>query len=255
LHAAARPATRVESAEETEKAASEAGPTIGSASPDERGKAEFSRASTHQPAATDPSSTVSTVSLAAFALLAVSDWVAVARGWKGLEYFAKPATLAALLVYAANGHAASAWLLAALGLSLLGDVFLMLPADLFLAGLTAFLLAHVAYIIDFKVSVTARAVCLAITLTASSPLAIRIMRAIDDAGLRSAVALYMGVIALMVASAFASGSAFAAAGATLFFISDALIAWDRFVSPRAWTRTAIIITYHLGQLGLVIALR
>jgi uncharacterized membrane protein YhhN len=147
------------------------------------------------------------------------------------------------------------WLLIALGFSLLGDVFLMLPADLFLAGLTAFLIAHVAYILDFNVSVTARLICLVITLIAASPLAVRVMRAIDDVGLRSAVALYMGVIALMVASAFASGNVVAAAGATLFFVSDALIAWDRFVAPREWARTAIIITYHLGQLGLATALR
>jgi uncharacterized membrane protein YhhN len=81
------------------------------------------------------------------------------------------------------------------------------------------------------------------------------MRAIDDVALRSAVALYMGIIALMVASAFASGNVLAAAGATLFFVSDSLIAWDRFVTPRTWARIAIIITYHLGQLGLATALR
>jgi len=195
------------------------------------------------------------VALTAFVVLALTDWVAVARRWKPLEYFAKPATLTALLVYAASGPGPSVWLLIALAFSLLGDVFLMLPADLFLAGLTAFLIAHVAYILDFHVSVTARAVCLLITLAAASPLAVRVMRAIDDVGLRSAVALYMGVIALMVASAFASGNVVAAAGATLFFVSDALIAWERFVTPRAWARTAIIVTYHLGQLGLATALR
>ena len=198
---------------------------------------------------------MSSISLAAFVILAATDWLAVARGWKPLEYFAKPATLAALLVYAASGDAASVWLLLALGFSLLGDVFLMLPADLFLAGLTAFLIAHVAYILDFNVSVTARLVCLVITLAAASPLAVRVMRAIDDVALRSAVALYMGIIALMVASAFASGNVLAAVGATLFFVSDALIAWDRFVTPRTWARIAIIITYHLGQLGLATALR
>ena len=47
----------------------------------------------------------------------------------------------------------------------------------------------------------------------------------------------------------------ATAGALLFFLSDALIAVDRFVTPFAAARLAIIVTYHLGQLLLVVALR
>jgi hypothetical protein len=47
---------------------------------------------------------------------------------------------------------------------------------------------------------------------------------------------------------------FAIAGAALFFTSDALIAWDRFVSPRAWHGLAIIVTYHVAQAGLTLSL-
>jgi len=58
----------------------------------------------------------------------------------------------------------------------------------------------------------------------------------------------------MVVCATGWGNAWAVAGAWLFFASDALIAEDRFVHPRSWGRTAVIVTYHLGQLGLVLSL-
>ena len=41
----------------------------------------------------------------------------------------------------------------------------------------------------------------------------------------------------------------------LFFGSDAVIAWNRFVRPFAWAQLVIMVTYHLGQLALVTALR
>jgi len=54
------------------------------------------------------------------------------------------------------------------------------------------------------------------------------------------VAVYAAVISLMLVSALAtlfqpgwptSEAAFVAIGATLFFCSDALLAWNRFVAP------------------------
>ncbi len=195
------------------------------------------------------------LALLAFALCAIVDWMAVANRRTTVEYIAKPAALAALLVYAAASPAPSVWLLAALVLSLLGDVYLMLPAKLFIAGLSAFLLAHLAYIAELEASAASRLVWLVLVLAASYPLTTRILCAVSDPGTRGAVGLYMSVISLMVASAIASGSWLAVAGALLFFASDGLIAWNRFVAPFAAARTAIIITYHLGQLGLVLALR
>jgi len=183
------------------------------------------------------------------------DWIAVARGRRYLEYLAKPATLAFLLLYAAEGADASRYLLAALVLSLLGDVYLMLPEGLFPAGLAAFLLAHLAYIADFDVPPLQRVGWFVIVAAASLPLARRIIRAVRDVPLRIGVGLYMAVISLMVASAIASWEITAAVGALLFFVSDALIALDRFVAPIPGARLAIIVTYHLGQLLLVIALR
>jgi uncharacterized membrane protein YhhN len=195
------------------------------------------------------------VCLVAAAGFAVTDWIAVARGDKRLEYFAKPAALTALLLYAALGPNASWYLIAALGLSLLGDVYLMLPVDLFAAGLGAFLLAHIGYIADFEVTLPSRAIWFVLVAAASAPLAWRILRAVPALPIRIAVGLYMAVISLMVGSAIASWQWPAVIGALLFFVSDALIALNRFVAQFRWARLAIIVTYHLGQFGLVTALR
>ena len=65
----------------------------------------------------------------------------------------------------------------------------------------------------------------------------------------------MVVISAMVTSALASVNGWAIAGATLFFASDALIAETRFVRPVTPNlRVAIMVTYHLGQAGLVVSL-
>ncbi len=197
----------------------------------------------------------STVPFVAFAVFAVANWMAVARGDKGLEYLTKAAALVPLTVWAATGDNVSPWLIAALALSLLGDVYLMLPTDVFTAGLGAFLLAHVAYVIDFDVPLGSRMLCFALALAAMSPFAIRIVRAVTNNALRIGVIAYMVVIGLMVGSALASGSISAQIGGLLFMASDTILGWNRFVRPMSWARPAIMVTYHLGQLGLTYALR
>ena len=97
------------------------------------------------------------VALAAAGIFAVGDWVAVARERKTLEYACKPLTMVALIVAAIAlepvNSSQRAWFVAALVLSMLGDVFLMLPdrklgpADTFTFGLGSFLLGHVAYVV------------------------------------------------------------------------------------------------------------
>jgi hypothetical protein len=74
----------------------------------------------------------------------------------------------------------------------------------------------------------------------------------------NAIAIRLGalllVISAMVVVAYASGGAFAIVGATLFYVSDALIGWTRFVKPIPRGRLVIMVTYHLGQAGLVLSL-
>jgi len=193
--------------------------------------------------------------LLAFFVFAILDWLAVSDERKGLEYVAKPAALVALLVYAATGDPRSPALIAALALCLLGDVYLMLPADLFLAGMAAFFLGHVAYVAALHAALGWRIAWWLVVLAATAPVGARITRAIQDPGLRRATVAYMAIIGLMAGSALASGHVVAMLGALLFLASDSIIAWDRFVHPLPWAQPTIMITYHLAQLFLVLALR
>jgi uncharacterized membrane protein YhhN len=152
-----------------------------------------------------------------------------------------------------------AWFVAALALSLLGDVFLMLPQDLFVQGLSAFLLAHVAYIVGLHVDGVEAVPFLAGIVAAMLLLAIigrRILNAIragEDRVLAGPVVAYMFVIAAMAASAIGTTNVAAAVGASLFVTSDALIAWNRFIHAQARGPIAIITTYHLGQILLAVS--
>jgi len=97
----------------------------------------------------------SVLPLLAFLVFAAIDWAAVAQSNRNLEQVAKPAALGALIIWAAASPHPSGCLIAALVLSLLGDVYLMLPEDRFVAGLSSFLIAHLAYITCFDVSFAA----------------------------------------------------------------------------------------------------
>ena len=151
------------------------------------------------------------------------------------------------------------WFVVALALSMLGDVFLMVPRDLFVAGLASFLLAHIAYVVGFRVdgsSAAAWAEATVAVLVVDVVLARPVLSAVRrrHGELLAPVAAYMVVISAMVAAAVATGIGLAIAGAVLFFASDTLIAWNRFVRSRPWMPLAIIVTYHLGQAGLALSL-
>jgi uncharacterized membrane protein YhhN len=207
--------------------------------------------------------TTAWVLLAVAGVLAVADWSAVATRNPLLEYGAKPGTLAALvgvaLVLNPEHSDVRAWFVAALILSLAGDVFLMLPNDLFVPGLASFLLAHVAYTVGFDLhpgSAAALTGASVAVVVVGAVLASRIVTRVrhDHPSLVGPVVAYMVVISAMVASALAAGPVLAAVGAVLFYGSDTLIAWDRFVRPRGWMPLAIIVTYHAGQAALVLSL-
>jgi uncharacterized membrane protein YhhN len=197
-------------------------------------------------------------------VFAVGDWVARRRRAIGLEYLCKPATLLALIGAAAVLEPASGlgarrwWFVAALVFSLAGDILLMVPADLFVAGLGAFLVAHLCYLVGFRIE-GGGAVALAVAATAVvvgvAPFGTRILTALrGHRALFGPVALYMVVIAAMGASALATGNILAGAGAALFVASDTMIAWNRFVRPFRAAGVGIMVTYHLGQAALVLSL-
>jgi uncharacterized membrane protein YhhN len=197
--------------------------------------------------------------------VAVTDWMAVASGRKALEYLAKPLTMAMLIGVALSLDVASEVVLGAfvvaLVFSLIGDVFLMLPDERwFVFGLGAFLAAHVAYVVGLMISgvtVAALAVGFVIVVAGALGIGLRIVQAVrrsDEPGMAGPVIGYLVVISLMVTCAVGTRNPFAVAGAALFYTSDALIAWNRFVTRHSWADLAVMITYHLGQIGLVASL-
>jgi len=62
------------------------------------------------------------------------------------------------------------------------------------------------------------------------------------------------VISLMFCAAMAVGSTWAILGAALFVASDSVLGWRQFVTKRSWMPLTIMVTYHLGQAGLVASL-
>ncbi len=196
---------------------------------------------------------------------AAVDWVAVATGRRPVEYLCKPLTMVLLIATAlrldVSSNAVLVAFVVALVFSLLGDVFLMLPGDQwFVFGLGAFLLGHVAYIVGLwceGVSVGAFIGGLVVVGVALVVLGRRIVQAVatsEDPELLVPVGVYIGVISLMVASAIGTENAFAVVGAVLFYSSDALIAWTKFIKDYPWGRVAVMVTYHLGQIGLVLSM-
>ena len=202
--------------------------------------------------------------LAAAGVLAVADWWAVWRSRRRAEYVLKPAVMLAIIAAALALRPAvpaeRGWFLAALILGLAGDIFLMLPRNLFLAGLLAFLAGHIAYIAGFATTgldLFHGAAALAAVVVVAAVLVPRVLRGLRTGGhptLVPPIVAYIGVIGLMVSAAAASRAPLAVVPAALFFASDTLIAFNRFVSPKPWMPVTIMVTYHLAQAGLVASL-
>lgn len=210
------------------------------------------------------------------AVAALVDWVAVARGDDRLEFAAKPAVLAALTVAAAvlpSDHSDLVhrrwWFVAALACSLIGDVLLMLPRDLFVPGLAAFLAGHILFIVGLlqppappgspPFAFSAQGLVMAAVLVAASAAvpAYRIFGALVGDGHRQLigpVAVYLVAIGTMAVLACNVGVPAAAAGALLFVVSDTVLALNRFVRPLRHGDLAVHISYHLAQGLLVLSL-
>lgn len=198
------------------------------------------------------------------AVVAIGDWIAVGLKSKKLEYIAKPLTMLSLVAVALAIEPVNTTqrvvVVTALLLSMVGDIFLMLRnEDMFVFGLGAFLMAHVAYIVGFEfrgVTLGALIVGALVVAVALGALAPRIVAAVKQADRTMVVPVqaYMVVISVMVVFAFGTRGALAVAGAGCFYASDALIAWNRFVTTHRYGPMAIITTYHVGQALLVASL-
>jgi len=201
------------------------------------------------------------------AVAAVVDWVAVFADLPGVERVAKPLVLVSLLVASVVlvpvGSGVRPWLSIALAASLAGDV-LLLPPGRFVPALVAFMVAQLAYLVVF-VQLPGSPVWLVLGIALAFGLVLTVGHEIVEgarkARLELAVGVYLAAICGMAITATRTGIPLAALGAWLFVASDATLGWDRFAarpasSPREarLRRLAVMVTYHLGQVLLVVAL-
>ena len=142
---------------------------------------------------------------------------------------------------------------------LAGLQFLMLPG-LFIAGLLAFLLAHLAYIARFRQDAPwfASHAALWVTLGAGGSMCAFLCWGGLPPGLRVPVAAYGLVIALMAAQAVGRArvrrdraSLLVAVGAGCFMISDSLLAINRFVTPLPMAQFGVLASYCAAQCLIV----
>lgn len=211
-------------------------------------------------------------SLLGFTLfVAIVDWLAVAKKWKQIEHFAKPGVMLLLLtwLWSISGFRGYlAWFAIGLVFSLLGDIFLMLPRERFIGGLVSFLLAHISYTIGFTDSAPPLSLVSIVLTFVVALISIRIYRAVskalvasDNSQLKIPVQLYTFIISIMLLSALltidhpewsAISSLIVSLGAALFYLSDAFLAWNKFVQQIRHGKLIVIISYHLGQMLIVV---
>ncbi len=204
--------------------------------------------------------------------LAALHWGGIVIKWKWLQYLTKPATILALIAFVWRFRPGFVlrgdlnWLVFALLFSLVGDVLLMLPGNLFLPGLVSFLLAHIAYIFALSNALPPFNLPSLIVVLMVAMTSVQIYRRLaaglensQERSLKIPVMLYITVLSIMVVLALLTlvsngwenyRALLLSAGALLFFISDTWLAWDRFVEPLKHHDLRVMISYHLAQICL-----
>lgn len=198
--------------------------------------------------------------------------LALWKGWRKLEFIAKPAVMVCLFIWlytTAGLRGALLWFGIGILFSLAGDISLMFIDRFFILGLVSFLIGHVAYLIGFNTPLPQGSsfwsIGLAIMVGLGSARVLRrivgSIRAKGQNRLVVPVIVYGVVITLMLLAAMltlfradwnATAALLVSFGAALFYFSDITLAWHRFVSPIKNGRMLNIGMYHLAQIAIVI---
>lgn len=205
---------------------------------------------------------------AAIGLAGLGDLLAIWRGSRSLRYVFKPGTMVLIIALAATAMPEAGLtgglVLAGLLFSLAGDIFLVLPRGRFLAGLVSFFTAHLLYIAAFAWRAASSGESSAtLSLLAAALLVVGVLffRRVRPGVLREGrrlllpVGLYVGVISLMVLAAAATRSPAVLVGALLFYLSDAILAWNRFVRPLPPADLGIMSAYFAAQYLIAVSVQ
>ncbi|HZY04937.1 MAG TPA: lysoplasmalogenase [Anaeromyxobacteraceae bacterium] len=145
------------------------------------------------------------------------------------------------------------WILVGLCLSALGDLLLLSASRrAFLAGLTAFLLAHLAYAVAFR-PLASPSPWAAAAILAATALVLRWLWP-HLGRMRLPVIAYCAVIGLMLWLALGVDRPEIRLGGLLFWLSDLLVARHRFVRAEPRNRLVGLPLYYAGQYLIALAL-
>jgi len=205
-------------------------------------------------------------------LVAILDWLAVGLGWRRVGYIAKPLTIILLFSWLAirtGLQGSTLWFGIGLLFSMMGDVFLMFSPRFFMAGLASFSLVHLAYLAGFLTPFPddgyLGVLVLGVVISAA---AIFVMRRVTSAQIKRGSSklvrptiFYGLLISLMLLSALWTllrsdwgtwNAILVSLGALLFYSSDLTNAWIRFVNPVRSGRVVVMVTYHAGQMLIIV---
>lgn len=202
---------------------------------------------------------------------AVLESIAVQKKSSRLEMFAKPVVMIFLFLWllSETGPQGNAlWFGLGILFSLAGDILLVNSSErMFMFGLAAFLMTHVSYLIGFRdqlFNLTTWSVILFFVIYLNGTRLLRhivnAMRTKGQNALVFPVIIYGLVISLMLYAAMStlfnptwnsSAALLVSAGAFLFYLSDLILAWMKFVNPISNGRLLNIVTYYLGQITLI----
>lgn len=151
-------------------------------------------------------------------------------------------------------------ILSGLLFSLLGDILLIFEgAAFFMAGLGAFLIAHVFYTIAFfknhQSEGNIRAVFLPMILAVAFSAYYFSLLKENLGDMLIPVVCYISIITIMLVSAIYRWDRVVKksfwpilTGAALFVVSDSLLAWNKFMEPLEFSHLMVMSTYGLAQL-------
>ncbi|MGL4828445.1 MAG: lysoplasmalogenase [Vibrio sp.] len=189
--------------------------------------------------------------------------IAIDRGPRWIFYFSKPTPilLMALTIAVCPSPLSefAGWVITGLLLSAIGDILLMHPKDKFVSGLLVFLFAHLAYTLGFATTITELTWWPIAIWSALGVIAFLLL--LPNLGkMAFPVAGYIVVIVLMTCAATEywlgynnNASRLALMGATMFMLSDLVLAIDRFRSSSQFSRHVVMFTYYSAQALLTLS--
>lgn len=196
-------------------------------------------------------------------VVAVLGWFAVARGHRRRELAARVAvtvTLVAATWALDPAHEAERALFSvALALSIGRDLAAHGAARWFPVAVASSMLSHAVYVAAFQqagFSWLWAAAGIVVVLVAAARYGVRLVLGVRAAepALTVPVTAYVGVLSVMVVAAAATGRPAAVAGAFLFYVSDALTGWNRYIAPTPFARESAAGAYDLARVLLVLSL-